>query len=781
MSTTHRIPFHVEVHRIIEILAKQIYQSPLALLRENCQNAYDAILQRRYAKDDFEPAIDVTIMPSEIRIKDNGIGMSKDDMIRYFWRAGSSGKNTPEARAAGVVGTFGIGAMANFGVASELEVVTEPMQKVERTRARAVRETLSATEDCIELIEETPTGSPGTTVIARVTQAAEINVNEATNYLTGIVRHLPVPLTINGELVSQHPFTVAVPEPATAWASTESDAMLGDQVRADLRLVASANGDTWLQLTAVRYLGAPLNGTIVLRQGAQQIQTFRSSFALATTAVSSDYGFGGVADLSVFEPTAGREALTTKSMQVLQSIISGTELYVSEKLAALSLCNMNTHFMEWVVRHGRYELCDQLSVRKEPNGEQVALCTLKDQSQHQTINCYEGSDKSLITQYASDEHPLIIVSTRQPRRRCELEYFARFCRMSRIQDEPTVLSLKPKDSWSLEESSTALRIINILDCDYFVKTDVDFGGVSHGLPILVNVRKTPVHIVLNSDASSVKVILELYKSDFAVVAGLVKDFIRNMIFPKISAIVPSSTRGGAEAFLRAIRQPRDVFELERDDLGSLSEVWQDYLDGKLSLEDAARKSASFVQSHVQVVEASSSSRARQVIPDVLENERLLGKSDESDEEYSFDAQPAITRMGLESSAKLLTIEDSEPSLKGYRCFLALTDRVREQRMDFFLQPHRMEVIWGGQKAIFVLPHHSEEFALYYELQGTEAFSEESGGGRFPSCTIVLKNQVYLPIPGEIRSRFIPVEGGKKRFEVRCDLLYTEDSQRATEQ
>ena len=40
------IPFAVDTSRILELLAKQIYQSPLALLRENTQNAFDATLLR---------------------------------------------------------------------------------------------------------------------------------------------------------------------------------------------------------------------------------------------------------------------------------------------------------------------------------------------------------------------------------------------------------------------------------------------------------------------------------------------------------------------------------------------------------------------------------------------------------------------------------------------------------------------------------------------------------------------------------------------------------------
>ena len=117
---TQRIPFQVDISRMIDVLAKQIYQDPLALLRENAQNAFDAIRQRLPWDDAFAPSIVVQITPSSIVIADNGIGMTPDDLRDHYWRAGSSSKNTPEARAAGVVGTFGIGAMANFGTIGTL-------------------------------------------------------------------------------------------------------------------------------------------------------------------------------------------------------------------------------------------------------------------------------------------------------------------------------------------------------------------------------------------------------------------------------------------------------------------------------------------------------------------------------------------------------------------------------------------------------------------------------------------------------------------------------------
>src|SRR6266436_2841927 len=107
MTTNERIPFKVDIKRMLDLLAKQIYQSPLALLRENSQNAFDAVLQRRAKGQPFEdPRIDISIERNEIVVSDNGIGMTRSELDNNFWTAGASGKNTPEAKAAGVVGTF---------------------------------------------------------------------------------------------------------------------------------------------------------------------------------------------------------------------------------------------------------------------------------------------------------------------------------------------------------------------------------------------------------------------------------------------------------------------------------------------------------------------------------------------------------------------------------------------------------------------------------------------------------------------------------------------------
>jgi len=119
-----KLLFQIETEKVLKLLSSEIYDSPYALLRENVQNAYDAILMRQQKDAGFNPKIDITLTGKNVTISDNGIGMSKDVVKNNYWKAGSSGKNNEEAKKAGVVGTFGIGAMANFGICKHLKIET---------------------------------------------------------------------------------------------------------------------------------------------------------------------------------------------------------------------------------------------------------------------------------------------------------------------------------------------------------------------------------------------------------------------------------------------------------------------------------------------------------------------------------------------------------------------------------------------------------------------------------------------------------------------------------
>ncbi len=760
---TERIPFEVEVGRIIDVLAKQIYQSPLALLRENVQNAFDAVLLRRHRFGEFDARIDISIERSSIAIEDNGIGMSPDDLRRHYWTAGSSGKNNPEARAAGVVGTFGIGAMANFGVAETLELETESAVSGDRTVSVAHRATLSTSEECIEITPVPPTGAAGTRVVARFAEST-IDVGEAIRYIKDFVTFVEVPVFVNGELCSQRPLDELVPPPADA--EPVGLGRVGGRLSGEATLRVTGAGEVWLSLDSLRYLDQPVRGRLVLRQGAGGLRTFRSGFGLAVAAVSSGYALGGAADIAILEPTAGREALTTASLQVLQETVAAIEDSVSPKLADRPEANQSGALINWINSRGRYDLCGQLLIRVEPGGQSIPLQRVRDESQAAPFLYYAGSDQAMIASSSSDERPLLVLAAGRARRQCETGYLTQYCRAEEVSDAPTVLDEKPRGDWAVGERALTFRIASILQADYFLEALVGLGTLSHGLPIVVEDSRRPIRVVLDPTASTFEVIRELYESDYVLFGSMVKDYVRNVVFPRVSHLVPSSTRQGAEAFLKSIKRTRDVFEYEMDDLGDFAGIWDEYLNGAISMTEAVDRSTRVARQTVQVFEPSTASSAAEVLPDVVDGAA-------SADAPSPGPAPPILRTEVATAAKLLTVEDGQPAVYGYRCFVALSERAREERGEFFLQPHSTAVVWGGQKVVFVFEHHSGEFGLYYDLQGSHVVSSESGGGPYPTATIVLQDKIFIPVPDSLIAAFIPSGEERKRFEVRSDLLYTD--------
>ena len=172
---------------------------------------------RRRDGDEFSPKIDVRLSAKTITVRDNGNGMTADELERNYWYAGNSGKNTEDARNAGVVGTFGIGAMANFGIAERLEVETESSATGERSRSSVAKENLSINQECIDLVPLDSRGEPGTTVTASLAPDEQLDVDEARQYLSDFVSLLAVPVYVDGIRESGRGVEEIVPLPPISW------------------------------------------------------------------------------------------------------------------------------------------------------------------------------------------------------------------------------------------------------------------------------------------------------------------------------------------------------------------------------------------------------------------------------------------------------------------------------------------------------------------------------------------------------------------------------------
>ena len=152
--------FQAEVGKLLDLMINSLYRDKEIFLRELVSNASDACDKLRYsaiARPDLlgaDATLSVTIKPEKRKrllvVADNGIGMSRDELIDNLGTIARSGTEAfvkrmaeePDAGgrendAAGLIGQFGVGFYSTFMVADRVEVVTRKAGEDEGWRWRS--------------------------------------------------------------------------------------------------------------------------------------------------------------------------------------------------------------------------------------------------------------------------------------------------------------------------------------------------------------------------------------------------------------------------------------------------------------------------------------------------------------------------------------------------------------------------------------------------------------------------------------------------------------------
>jgi molecular chaperone HtpG len=421
---TSQIKFEVETQRVLEILSREIYDSPLALLRENVQNAYDAVLMRctRDAVDLATGRIDITLQDSLLSIKDNGIGMTEEVLRNNFWKAGSSGKRTQLASKAGVIGTFGIGAMANFGIATKLELTTRSGDSIETLKSIALRDDLSIAKECISLDHIQDEREEGTEIVVTLEPQAQLTEQQAKQYLKGYIQYVPVNIFLNGEIISNQNLDTSIPFSIEKLLDLGTHETQTGSFAFKVHVGINPQGLVRAEITDVRLSNNPMPGSLLLSQGAGNIMGYRNFFGLANIPVSTIFQLGGIANLSFLTPTAGREALGRESIAQIQQIITASEKVIAEQVAKTDIADRSTVFQTYITNNHRYDLADNVTVEVYPERESIKLVSLKQHTLGRYLHYYNGRDPGLIQQFSNSESALILISQVNPKRQIQNQY-----------------------------------------------------------------------------------------------------------------------------------------------------------------------------------------------------------------------------------------------------------------------------------------------------------------------------------------------------------------------
>ena len=141
MGKSEKLNFQTEVKQLLNLMIHSLYSNKEIAIRELISNASDATDKLRFealdndklyeGDSDLKVIVDFDSKANTLTIKDNGIGMDRDDLVNNLgtiarsgtkeFLANMSGDNKKDAN---LIGQFGVGFYSSFIIAKEVTVQT---------------------------------------------------------------------------------------------------------------------------------------------------------------------------------------------------------------------------------------------------------------------------------------------------------------------------------------------------------------------------------------------------------------------------------------------------------------------------------------------------------------------------------------------------------------------------------------------------------------------------------------------------------------------------------
>lgn len=215
------LKFNVDSSAALQLfMGNRLYADKRVFLRELIQNAVDACSMRKLNDKAYSPEITITYNPdiSIVTISDNGIGMDRHWIEKYFLSIGISFYQSDEIKDInqdtrvdiGFISQFGIGFLSSFLVADKIII------KTRKKKSQGLMITVTSLRDYFDvrpLSDDHPIGTEVTLHLKK----SKINYSrslEYMGYLKTNIRFLQIPVKVIDEkgkatLLGNHPLSYA--------------------------------------------------------------------------------------------------------------------------------------------------------------------------------------------------------------------------------------------------------------------------------------------------------------------------------------------------------------------------------------------------------------------------------------------------------------------------------------------------------------------------------------------------------------------------------------------
>ena len=247
-STKETLGFQTEVKQLLQLMIHSLYSNKEIFLRELISNASDAADKLRFEAlsdsalygDDSDLKIRISFNKAArtLTVSDNGIGMSRDEVIANIGTIAKSGTREffskltgDQAKDANLIGQFGVGFYASFIVADRVTLIT---RRAGASATEAIRwESAGDGEYTLETVEKT---TRGTDVILHLREGEDSGTDDLLsdmrlkNIISKYSDHIALPILMKKSVwdqgKSEYVMTdedETVNQASALWARSKSD------------------------------------------------------------------------------------------------------------------------------------------------------------------------------------------------------------------------------------------------------------------------------------------------------------------------------------------------------------------------------------------------------------------------------------------------------------------------------------------------------------------------------------------------------------------------------
>ena len=725
----------IEFESVLRAISKQIYETPHAFIRENVQNAIDAI-RIQALRDSLDPAnpayrIVISVDGKMVSVYDNGIGMSRENLKDFFWTIGSSGKRGAEAQAAGCVGMFGIGGFANFGVCEVLQVTSQDQSSKIGTSTELSAEIIKAAGASIPLVKVADSNDVtprGTLVVGRLFNATDSE--DLKTYLKSFVQYVPIRIEYNEENISQKEFEqleeqenlTPVSDGVVEWRSGDL-AILGE-------LWADRGHTLVAAIREMHRRGERIEiaGRVRFEGGA--LDVFKRGFKLCATQAPSTIGVSGRMGCDLFMPTAGRDSLDADTSGLLAEIAALLEsVAVDAVLESPERIAQYTRIFRYISRNALVHKMDNVVVRMA-DGTEGTLGDVKRRASAGRVSVFFGTaqNHALNQVMQAQGHIVVLLSSDRYRRAAEQSYLKQYCQAKPF--EGVIECSEIYEHLELFERIFLSEVEQNVSRAYEIKNFRLVGGkLTENIPALVREKsgKQALEIIVDVRHAEVSKLKELGAN--ALLYSLISIFCREYIGPSLKKWSPRFFGDGAINLELFSRRRSELWVLVKEDIG------------------VVRRGG-----HRQVV----TSKDVAVINVADQGVPTEGKED--------------------PKHRLLLIIDDEAvtSFAGY--YIRLPGWAFDAYGDLLTGCDTHGVVWIGNKMTFV---GSDEVSaqFQYEIRLDEIVAVDVGGRSRAEGALELDRPlqemfggIYFPIPKTLESFLVPKDNEEIRLDLHCEWI-----------